>query len=213
MRLPNPHRTVVFMQACQSLTEGQIIAAIMERRELVRTHRDQLGDHRCWLDDPPMWLMLDDTPPEPPRLPPEPEMMGVCELFFLHRNADAPDIIPANAILDRALWDQDLENKSKAQLIEPLWKIQMAICLHRDMPIQQNRPRNIEDDRALYKALPEKLPADFRLPPREEFLGRAKAPHAGCPAFHDSHNQCPAICPACDLHNWGPCRPKTVSAS
>jgi hypothetical protein len=77
-----------------------------------------------------------------------------------------------------------------------------AILRHRDIA---DRPRTADDDRALYAVLPEKLPADFRLPPEDEFLGEAKAPHAGCPSFWRSHAACPA---AHDLHRWGPCGKK-----
>ena len=37
----------------------------------------------------------------------------------------------------------------------------------------------------------------------EEFIGEAKAPHAGCPAFWRSHANCPVE--RHNLHRWGPC--------
>jgi hypothetical protein len=98
------------------------------------------------------------------------------------------------------------------KLLDELVKLQDAILAHREVG---NKPRTVEDDRQLYRVLPEKLPADFRLPPKEDFLGEAKAPTAGCPSFWRSHFGCSG-CGECaqkasDLHKWGPCKPKSVA--
>ncbi len=88
-----------------------------------------------------------------------------------------------------------------AELVETLFALQQSIRAHRDI---FSKKRTLEDDRTLYALLPEKIPADFRLPPEPEFLGEAKAPRAGCPSFWRSHSTCATS--DHDLHKWGPCK-------
>lgn len=174
--------------------------AILERRAVIRGHRDAKGDDRCWLDDWLVWAMLDDTP-DPPITPPlHEDAIEQCTRFWYFRNERFADPIPPDAIIDPLRWDDDLAATNGIGFIEELMRIQEAIEQHRDIA---GRIRTSEDDRLLYAVLPEKLPADFRLPPREDFLGEAKAPHAGCPAFWRSHAHCPTT--RHDLHRWGPC--------
>lgn len=174
--------------------------AIIERRNAIRGHRDQKGDDRCWLDDYLVWAMLEDSSSKPPPLPPVEEAMKNCCAFYCMRRSDTPDPLPKGAILDRDKWDNDLGRMNKQELMEELGRIQLAIACHRDV---EGRLRTIDDDRALYSTLPEKIPADFRLPAEAEFLGTAKAPHAGCPSFWRSHANCEK---PCNLHSWGPCK-------
>ncbi|MBI4458052.1 hypothetical protein HY633_03765 [Candidatus Uhrbacteria bacterium] len=183
----------------QNMTRGKLSAAIKKFRQSIRYHRDQKGDDRCWLDDYKLWALLEDTPPKPTALPPHDEMMARCRDFFTHRRADAADPIPADAQADSQKWDDDLEVMSEESLRLELDRLMKAIAAHRDM---KGRPLTLEDDRTLYKVLPEKLTADFRLPPEGEFLGEEKA-NAGCPAFWRSHASCP--CKHHDIHHWGPC--------
>jgi len=185
-------------QELRMLTDGQVIAAIWVRRMFIRNHRDQTGDDRCFLDDHLVWQLLSDTPPE--ELLTAAEGMQRCREFHAFRNADGVDTLPAEAILDPDRWDDDLWHRSRRSLDDELGKLQEAIRTHRDIA---GRPRTADDDRALYLALPEKLPADFRLPPADEFLGEARAPHAGCPAFWRSHAGCEPG--RCSQHRWGPC--------
>jgi hypothetical protein len=187
-----------FKLSSLNLDEASLREAILERRQVIRMHRDQKGDDRCWLDDWLVWMMLDDTSPEP-RLPPSVSMTR-CQMFYQCRRADAPDPMPANAISDPTLWDSDLNGATLIRLSDELACLQACIRLHRDIG---NRPHTIDDDRFLYHVLPEKMPADFRLPPRAEFLGELRAPHAGCPSFWRSHQACAPD--ACNLHQWGPC--------
>ncbi|MDO8493134.1 MAG: hypothetical protein Q7S19_01145 [bacterium] len=185
------------------LSVNKLIEAILERRSIIRVHRDQRMDDRCWLDDYPVWLMLNDTPEEPAKLPVHEEMMNLCKNFYVFRREPKADKIPPRAIRDRRLWDKDLYAPTliRTNLIKELFKIQVSIKNHRDISY---RHRTTEDDRMLYSILPEKMPADFRLPPRKDFLEDGKAPIAGCPAFHKSHDSCPKDIP-CNTHAWGPC--------
>jgi hypothetical protein len=165
-------------------------------RDRIRYHRNQKGDDRCWLDDYSVWELLPDSPPMPSFS--LEEGMRNCRAFWAFRRAEFPDIMPPDATLDSNLWDDDLTKMSAEELAEEFIRLCRAIRGHRDV---NGRPRTTSDDRALYAVLPEKVPADFRLPPEEEFLGEAKAPNAGCPAFWRSH----AGCAQCNLHRWGPC--------
>lgn len=181
------------------LSESALHDAILERRTAIRSHRDQRGDDRCWLDDAVMWSALVDTPSEPTVLPGYDEMMRRCTSFYNKRRSDISDPVPKDAIIDREHWDDDLASMTHAELLDELLRIQKALRTHRDI---NGRERNTEDDRALYRILPEHLPADFRLPAVDAFLGTAK-PCAGCPNFWKSHEHC-----GTNIHNthrWGPC--------
>ncbi len=176
-----------------------IKAEILRLRNAIRYHRDQKGDDRCWLDDDWLWSLLPGGAEPPKTLPSYEEMMSRCGAFYRDRRADQADLIPVDAQIDFAIWDQDLEHASDDVLEQVLTKLRMAIQQHRDI---ESKPRTLEDDRVLYRVLPEKLTADFRLPAVAEFLGDAKA-GAGCPAFWKSHQACP--CKEHDTHRWGPC--------
>ncbi len=176
-----------------------LLESIRRARNTIRRHRDQKGDDRCWLDDYFVWSLLPDSPQDPTTLPSFDAGMAECRKFFLYRRADEADIVPADAIQDKNAWDADLETMNEEQLQKTLAALQEAIRAHRDI---HDRERTLADDRKLYTVLPEKIPADFRLPSEEEFLGE-KQTDAGCPAFWKSHQTCP--CSEHNLHQWGPC--------
>lgn len=183
------------------LNDRELREAILERRKVIRWHRDQVGDDRCWLDDFLVWAMVEGSAQTPSSIPFN-EGMGRCRGFYHCRRSDTKDPVPGDAILDPALWDTDLTDMDTRQLLRALARTQDSICRHRDVEKTKKRLRTIDDDRELYSALPEKIPADFRLPPEEEFLERAKA-GAGCPRFWDSHSGCGR---SCNLHQGGPCK-------
>jgi len=200
LALPSTHEDLTELR----LTRAQLIDAIKRRRKAIRKHRDQKGDDRCWLDDFWLYVFLNDSKPAPTKVPAFEPGLEQCKLFFVFRRADAPDPLPPDAILDRRFWEGGLNQRPVWDLILILRQIQEALKAHRDLPEQENRPRNLHDDRRLYSVLPEKMPADFRLPPRERFIGEEGGPHAGCPWFLRSHAHCSGIC---DIHAWGPCKP------
>ena len=173
---------------------------IQRLRLAIRWHRDQKGDDRCWLDDGLLWKELADTPPEPTALPPYEEMMRRGRAFYTFRRADNADTAAVEANLDPAAWDADLLGLADEALRIEYERLQNAIRTHRDI---HDRERAIDDDRRLYSILPEQAPADFRLPKEANFLGEARAPHAGCPSFWRSHQSC--TCEAHSIHAWGPC--------
>ncbi|HZS42931.1 MAG TPA: hypothetical protein VFA52_01800 [Candidatus Paceibacterota bacterium] len=172
---------------------------ILERRKVLRNHRDQRLDDRCWLDDYLLFAFLDDSPPTPTRLPPFHLMMKECGSFYFHCRADEADPVPADAILDPLEWDRDLEIVNEHDFFMHLHSMQQGFLILREI---KSRPKTVDDYRRLYSTLPEKLPADFRLPPEPDFLGERKAPYAGCPSFWRSHNVCKG---PCCLDRWGPC--------
>lgn len=174
--------------------------AIVAMRAAVRQSRDARGDERCWVDDRRIHATLPGAPPDPQTIPVD--AMARCEAFYRHRRANEPDPFPEEINLDRESWNEDLDAMGGEALMEETARLIAAIEVHQAVP---DLERTIDDDRALYAVLPEKIRADFRLPPEPEFLGEALAPRAGCPAFWRSHAACTAPCH--DLHRWGPCKP------
>ena len=181
------------------MAPDELAEAIIERRALSRAHRDAKGDDRCWLDDPAVWAFTEGAPVDAGPLPSLEEGMQRYRAFYPPRRAEQPD-----AGTHTQPHDRDLAAMTQAELAKCLTALQIAIRTHAQV---KDRPRNLDDDRALYAALPEKTPADFRLPPEPDFLGEAKAPHAGCPSFWRSHQDCGAA--KHDLHRWGPCGKET----
>ncbi len=175
-----------------------MIDKIKELRNAIRYHRDQVGDDRCWIDDYKVWNALPEIK-QRLHLPTYDEGMRRCRNFFKHRNADSADKVPADAILDPTKWDEDLAGMSTQNLSDELNKLENAIKEHAYIAY---RERTFEDDQILYSVLPEKIPADFRLPSEEDFLGVREA-NAGCPQFWNSHKDCPG---EHNIHQWGPCK-------
>jgi hypothetical protein len=176
----------------------ELMSMVLAIRSIIRFHRDQIGDDRCFLDDYSVWEQCLDSPPPAFKME---DGMKQCVLFYENRRAETKDEIPIDAIIDPTKWDLDLHNNSMRELTDKLAVLFDIIEKHRDIT---GRPRTVDDDRKLYAVLPEKLPADFRLPKREDFLGEARAPYAGCPSFWRSHANCSAK--SHNLHKWGPCK-------
>ncbi|MEK7585184.1 MAG: hypothetical protein AAB455_01540 [Patescibacteria group bacterium] len=182
----------------------ELIARIKDIRKAIRSHRDAKGDDRCHLDDYKVWASISESAWTPIKLPPYNEMMATCLEFYTHRRAETADPVPEGAIRSPRFWNVDLDQMTTKQLKSELSRLTKAITRHW---VIVPRPRTTADDRELYAMLPEKMPADFRLPPEEEFLGEALAPHAGCPSFYRSHAGCPKE-KSCNVHQWGPCHKK-----
>lgn len=175
-----------------------MIEQIKELRNYIRYPRDQKGDDRCWLDD---YVVTNALPATRKifRLPSYEEGMRKCRAFHKYRNASSADPIPADAILDPVKWDDDLSTMTNEELQNQFYKLESAISRFDCIPVEK---RTADDDRELYSILPEKIPADFRLPCEEDFLGTVKK-NAGCPQFWRSHENCPG---EHNLHQWGPCK-------
>lgn len=134
---------------------------ILKLRNGIRTHRDQIGDDRCWLDDSLLYGLLSDTPPGPVELPSWEVMEEKCLRFFNNRQCgDCPHPTPSDAVQNRSEWDRDLARMDKVALNRELLHLKRGICAHRD--ISEER-RKFFDDECLYALLPEKLPANTRL--------------------------------------------------
>jgi hypothetical protein len=196
MRLPAGKREL----RARKLSMNELWGAVKERRSVLRDHREQRGDDRCWADDYLVWAMVEDAPDLPKKLPNFEETMKLCENFWKYRRTNKPDPIPPDVIRDRSGWDSDMLGMFSGELLDELAKLQRHIKAHSDTA--KKRPLTVDDDKKLYSVLPEKMPADFRLPPRKDFLGTAKAPRAGCPSFWASHEFCKGDC---NIHQWGPC--------
>ena len=184
------------------LNREELRRKIRKIRKAIRSHRDAKGDDRCWLDDYRVWGSITGSSWPPMRLPPDEEMRTKCREFWTHRRAEKADEAPVDMIVSKHFWNADLIGLGSKELQGKLRQLEEAIAKHRDIV---GRPTTLDDDRALYTVLPEKLPADFRLPSEQEFLGEALAPHAGCPAFWQSHQNCPSRVSGCNIYQWGPC--------
>lgn len=177
------------------------IAAI---RRAIRYDRDQVLDDRCHVDIYQVFAFIGVRAPR--KLPPTKEMLERCRLYFekTQRPGD-PRPAPRGAILDPAHWDDDLEAHAHdpAWLMAELFRIGLVIMrLHQIWRSRNPHYLNWREYQRLYALLPEGLPADTRLPPEDEFLGEARAPHAGCPAYVRSHEGCaPEV--RCALTTWG----------
>lgn len=149
------------------LSNEQLVAAIKERRAAIREHRDAVGKFRSWVSDYAIWAFVLGIPGFP-ELDSQ-EKMGQCEIFYEHRRSDTANA-PTSFVLEKRSWDIDLKDARRPTLRGKLLQLQEAISWHYKAPILQKRPRNLEDDRTLYRVLPENLPADFRLPEKAVFL-------------------------------------------
>lgn len=59
---------------------------IKKLRNVIRYHRDQKGDDRCWVDDLRLYEALPEGPVNyDPTLPPEEEFMANCKRFCKSR--------------------------------------------------------------------------------------------------------------------------------
>ena len=181
---------------------GYILDDLLRMRAAIRHHRDQRGDNRCWLNDWKLWRNLEDTILNDATIPKD--AMARCEAYYRNRRSDAPEAIPENAIRATRRWNEDIDGLGRGGTLREMRRVEAAIRAHRDA---EDGEHTANHDRALYAVLPENLPADFRLPPRDEFLGETLSPNAGCPAFWRSHGFCADGCH--DLHRWGPCMAKT----
>ena len=180
------------------LSSSDLRTEILIRREAIRGHRDAVGDERCWLDDYAVWQYVIGLPTFPTTFDLQ-TVMARCRVFHATRGCNRADPTPFNAIKDKRRWDDDLPS-SHRNLVVGLNCLQMAILSHQHTSLLGGLTPFF--DRRLYDILPEKIPADFRLPSQEEFLGEKLAPGAGCPAFWRSHELCRT---SCDLGKWGPC--------
>jgi hypothetical protein len=154
-------------------------------RNLIREHRDQIGDFRCWVDDEAMYhKVLPELSDAHPILPGPSQFHQLCEAYFNKRQD--PKDLEVDPLLDSRntklslhydpeILDSDLKQMSPSVLSQELAKLLGAIRLHRSIPALE---RTYISDRELYMALPEKKEAATKLPSRERFLGK------GCPAYN-----------------------------
>ncbi len=190
------------LQSC-NLSILSLLVSILKRRYWIRKHRDQKGDDRCWIDIFWFYPFFIDSPPIPSKLPEEKRMMEKCWEFFHYMGEEFMDPKPTVTRMPRLIWNIDLLEMTKEELLRELIKIQLTTKLFLSIV---KRPRTTEDCRSLYSILPEhkSVRLDFRLPPINDFLGENQAPHAGCPSFWRSHEDC-WPCYRCNIHGWGPC--------
>ena len=126
-----------------------IDSQIVEMRKAIRSHRDQIGDDRCWIDDHAVYNTVPSIR-QKVYLPSYEEGMRKCRLFYKNRNTDSVDATPQDAILDPARWNDDLLGMSADDLQEQHAKLEKAIIKHYNIPYDK---KTIEDDKELYRVL------------------------------------------------------------
>ena len=154
-------------------------------RRLIRTHRDQVGDFRCWVDDEVLYhSVLPELKGIRPEVPKAATFTAYCERYFEHRqdpnNLGSKDI-PLDSkgtpltLSYSATLDTDVETMGTEELQKEIARLLSAVRTHR-APGQL--ARTYHDDQRMYLELPEKVLATTRLPSRDLFLGR------GCPNYN-----------------------------
>lgn len=159
--------------------------ALREIRRQVRSHRDQIGDYRCWVDDEVLYhATLPELRGQRPVVPPEGEFHALCEAYYDRRQNPADrniTDIPFDSSVARLelaypdALDDDLAQPSEDELAADLEDWQQAIRQHRAVPPKE---RTYHDDNRLYERLPERKLAVTTLPDRARFLGE------NCPAYN-----------------------------
>ncbi len=79
-----------------ALTERSALEVrVIELEAAIRTHRDERGDDRCWLDDNELYAVLGDTTQPVFTLPPRAEFLGNCARFWecRQKHANAADAV------------------------------------------------------------------------------------------------------------------------
>lgn len=102
-----------------ALDEPSLTAAILERRSAIRSHRDQRGDNRCWVDDYTVWMFVEGLVTAPLVPFDYVAVMQNCHQFYHCRRADQPDPMPVDAIMNPVHWDDDLASMSTSPASGP----------------------------------------------------------------------------------------------
>jgi len=145
---------------------------IIKLRSIIRYHRDQEGDDRCWLDDELLYESLPETANISPSLPSKEFFMDKCTRFHSKRQdpnqkrkANKPSQIPMDE--DVRTLDEDVKNMSEEEQNKEIARLKQAIRLHRNIGDNQ---RSWQDDKRLYQALNENSIYDTTLPDQDKFL-------------------------------------------
>lgn len=81
------------VQALLGRTVHELAERVVALEAGIRTHRDQRGDDRCWLDDVALYALLADTPPAAgsprPPMPPREKFLANCSRYYDARCRDA----------------------------------------------------------------------------------------------------------------------------
>jgi hypothetical protein len=133
---------------------------ILDFRKDLRYHRDQLGDDRCWVDDSLLYEHLPEKKGIITRLPKWDKMAVECSRFQRMRGSGKHTGIGFKEV-NYNLFDSDLDKMDSTAMIRELMVLRVAVRKHRDL----GPKKTLEDDAELYALLPEKIPADFWLPP------------------------------------------------
>ncbi len=136
-------------------------------RHAIRSHRNEVGHNRCWMND---WLIYEIILgiPIPQKFPSFEECMRLCEQYWDKRGqqGDQPPTV-LSRINKVGNVDLDLVGMSELQLTRTSEIISTAVEKHRKIG---DGERTALDDRELYAVLPEKFIPNQTLPSRKEFV-------------------------------------------
>ncbi len=162
----------------------QLQVEIIKLRNIIRYHRDQKGNDRCWLDDETLYEPLPETADKAQALPTKEVFMEKCARF--HSKRQAPNQTKQISQEPKQPTDQDIKEMTEDEQKKEIARLRQAIRLHRNIG---NNKRSWQDDQRLYRALNENTDYDTTLPERETFL-------TSCDRFFSSGGKPPK------LHNW-----------
>jgi len=169
-----------------NISREELLSQLIAIRHAIRTHRDQVGDYRCWVDDEVLYhRFLPELEGYTAILPSSGEFHSFCVAYYEKRQDPAEtdtieipldsSIAPLELNYDNQIVNRDLESKNDLDLINELTAWVELIRAHREKgPLD----RTFEDDLTLYLFLPEKKRAITKLPRRADFIGR------NCPAYN-----------------------------
>ena len=163
---------------------NQLQVEIIKLRNVIRYHRDQKGDDRCWLDDELLYETLPEHEQRAAALPTKEIFMEKCTRF--HNRRQAPTQIKYPASDSVKVRDQDVNGMTEDEQKKEIARLRQAIRLHRN--IGDNK-RSWQDDQRLYSALNEMIEYDTKLPELEPFL-------QSCDRFFSTRGNPPK------LHSW-----------
>lgn len=104
----------IYDLALVGTNQKRLIEMVLELRKAIRSHRDQRGDDRCWMDDEELYKVLPEgyTPPERDTT----VELQLCEQYINCRRNPATKYISPQ----RRIEELERENKSLKQEINGL---------------------------------------------------------------------------------------------
>ena len=135
---------------------------IVAWRDIIRWHRDQVGDDRCWLDDWRVYeVVLEEIKPQWPGVE---NCLILCHQYHTDRSSPLPPRCRRGEVKKEL--DEDLRPLNHMELLVVMAHLYAVVNIHYKIGDGQ---RTKEDDLRLYAVLPDGILPDQRLPVWEVF--------------------------------------------